>query len=210
MMTAQEPRSVIETRLTHDMHRRATTLLADAATRPGAECAALTELRDFLVATLHHHHESEDNDLWPLIEAVAPDAAAPLGDLRGEHDALDAALDALEAAPVSTDGDRRELATAAAAVRDLVHTHLEHEEPVLFPALRAHMSTQAWAAFAQRVIGSTPPAGASLIVGFFDEVGSPEEVELILSALPEPAQQAVPAMRAHSTAVLATLRTARA
>ncbi|MFC0507073.1 hemerythrin domain-containing protein [Micromonospora costi] len=208
MTTAQEPRSVIETRLTHDTHRRATTLLAEAATRPAADSAALTELRDFLVATLRHHHESEDNDLWPLIEAVAPGTAKPFEDLSHEHDALDRALDVLAAAPVPAEADRGELATAAVAVRDLVHRHLEHEEPLLFPALRAHVSPEAWDAFALKVIATTPPAGAGLLIGFFDEVGTAVEVELILSSLPAPAQQAVPAMRAHSRAVLAALRAA--
>ncbi|MEU6202748.1 hemerythrin domain-containing protein [Micromonospora musae] len=208
MTTAQEPRSVIETRLTHGTHRQATTLLAEAAARPEADLANLTELRDFLVATLRHHHESEDDDLWPMIEAVAPGTSEPLKALSDEHDALDAALDALEAAPVPAEGDRRELAAAATAVRDLVHTHLAHEEPLLFPALREHVSPEAWEAFALKVIATTPPAGASLIVGFFDEVGTPEEVALILSALPAPAQDAIPAMRAYSTAVIASLRKA--
>ncbi|MGK5737883.1 hemerythrin domain-containing protein [Micromonospora sp. URMC 103] len=208
MITASEPRSVIETRLTHDTHRRATTLLAEAATRPAADVAALTELRDFLVATLRHHHESEDHDLWPLIEAAAPGTAKPLEDLSDEHDALDRALDALAAAPVTAESDRSELATAAAAVRDLVHRHLEHEEPLLFPALRTHITPEAWEAFALKVIATTPPAGAGLLIGLFDEVGTEAEVELILSALPAPAQQAVPAMRAHSRAVLAALRAA--
>ncbi|RKN14556.1 hemerythrin domain-containing protein [Micromonospora musae] len=208
MTTAQEPRSVIETRLTHDMHRQATTLLAEAAARREADVAHLTELRDFLVATLRHHHESEDHDLWPMIEAVSPGASEPLKALSDEHDALDAALDALEEMPVPTEGDRRELATAAAALRDLVHTHLSHEEPLLFPALQEHVSPETWEAFALRVITTTPPVGASLLVGFFDEVGTPEEVALILSALPAPAQAGVPAMRAHSAAVIASLRKA--
>src|SRR5258707_8791879 len=93
MSDLQEPQSVIETRLTHDMHRHATSLLAEAAARPSADWAALGELRDFLVATLHHHHESEDRALWPLIAATAPGVASQLGDLSAEHDQLDASLD---------------------------------------------------------------------------------------------------------------------
>ncbi|MEU5565037.1 hemerythrin domain-containing protein [Micromonospora musae] len=74
------------------MHRQATALLAEAAPRPGADIAHLTELRDFLVAQLGHHHESEDHDLWPMIEAAAPGISEPLQALSDEHDALDAAL----------------------------------------------------------------------------------------------------------------------
>ncbi len=207
MQTAEEPRSIIETKLTHGMHRAATTLLAEAAARSDADATALAVLRDFLVATLHHHHQSEDNDLWPLIEEVQPGAAEPLNRLRVEHEALEVALNALSAAPVAG-GEGGELATAAAAVRDLVHRHLDNEEPLLFPALRDLVSPQSWDTFAQRVIASTPPVGASLLIGFFDEVGSPDEVELMVSVLPAPAQEAVPAMRAYAAGIFASLRAA--
>ncbi|MCT9931937.1 hypothetical protein N5079_17170 [Planotetraspora sp. A-T 1434] len=38
---------------------------------------------------------------------------------------------ALESAPIERDGDRAGLQPAAEAVRELVHRHLEHEEPLL-------------------------------------------------------------------------------
>src|SRR5688572_27516682 len=51
---------VIETRIVHDVHRRATTLLTDAVGMPSAPIHLVAELRDFVVATLHHHHACED------------------------------------------------------------------------------------------------------------------------------------------------------
>ncbi|MGJ6967712.1 hypothetical protein ACSDR0_37950 [Streptosporangium sp. G11] len=56
-------------------------MLAEAAVRPSVPLGALAELREFLVANLHHHHESEDEQLWPLLAAVARQAAAGLADL---------------------------------------------------------------------------------------------------------------------------------
>jgi hemerythrin-like domain-containing protein len=209
MSNLHEPASVIETRLTHDMHRRATSLLAEAAGRPSADRVALAELRDFLVATLRHHHESEDGDLWPLITATAPGVTDHLGDLSTEHHQLDAALDALAAVPVSGESDRAALEKAAIAVRDLVHRHLEHEEPVLFPALRDHVTAEVWAEFSRKVIATSPPTGAHLMIGFFDQVGSREEVDLILSGLPAPAQEFVPVMRTQAKATLDALQAAR-
>jgi hypothetical protein len=79
---------------------------------------------------------------------------------------------------------------------------------LLFPALRELVSPQSWEAFAERVIATTPPVGASLLIGFFDEVGSPDEVELMVSVLPAPAQEAVPAMRTYAAGILASLRAA--
>ena len=151
---------MVETRLLHKMHRAATSLLVEAAQRDAAPSAALEELRDFVVAALRHHHESEDDVLWPQLTAADSAAATGLAELAAEHDAVDAALDALSVAPVRADDDRAALVTAAVAVRDLVHTHLDHaRQPVLFPALTTHMSDEAWARFSRAVIASAPPCG---------------------------------------------------
>src|SRR5262245_18170754 len=122
-----EPQSVIETRLVHDMHRHASALLTEVAEHPGPiDTAATAELRDFLVAHLHHHHEAEDRELWPMIERVAPGSGQPLQALTAEHHELDAALERLSAAQVAAEvDDRKDLAAAAAQVRDIVHRHLE-------------------------------------------------------------------------------------
>lgn len=189
-MTDTEPTAVRETVLVHNLHRRVSTLLAEAAAWPSAPAGALAEVRDFLVAQLRHHHESEDDLVWPKIAGMEPSAADGLANLSEEHGRLDAALDAVAAAPV--DGpDRAELATAAAALRDLVHTHLAHEEPLLFPALRAHMSEADWADLAKHVSETLPDVGAYLAVGFLEQVGPPEEVDMILGRFPAPALQAM-------------------
>ncbi|MBP2702616.1 hemerythrin domain-containing protein [Microbispora sp. RL4-1S] len=205
MSSNSEAVAVVETRLIHESHRRATTLLSEAATRTSVALPALAELRDFLVAHLRHHHETEDHKLWPMIASVAPDVAGRFAELSEEHDELDAALDALGAAPIHADGDRDGLARAAEVVRSLVHRHLEHEEPLLFPALREHVSPGEWTAFSREVVATSPMEGAHLIVGFLDQSGTPEEVAIALAGLPEPAQRFVPAMREQAHAALAVL-----
>ncbi|XVQ07233.1 hemerythrin domain-containing protein [Spirillospora sp. CA-255316] len=86
---------------------------------------------------------------WPRLIAADPKVGTGLAELSKEHVALDAALDTVAAVPIQDDENRAGLATAAAHVRDLVHRHLEHEEPVLFPVLAAHMSDQAWTEFSR-------------------------------------------------------------
>lgn len=206
---SSEPTAVTETRVVHEIHRRATALLAEAAARPAVPLGALAQLRDFLVANLSHHHETEDEDLWPLIVAAAPTAALALEALSEQHRALDAALDLLAAVAVSggrSDDVRVALHGAAVAVRDTVHDHLAHEEPILFPALRDHVSAAAWEDFSQRVIATTPPVAGHLMVGFLDEVGTPEEVALVLAGLPEPVRPLLPAMRLQAADDLRILR----
>ena len=48
---------------------------------------------------------------------------------------------------------------------------------LLFPALR-ELSPETWDAFSEQVIATTPPVGAHLMVGFLDQVGTAEEVEI--------------------------------
>ncbi|MEU1199908.1 hemerythrin domain-containing protein [Streptomyces sp. NPDC005813] len=224
-----EPIAVLETRLAHDVHRVATTLLAEAAVRPSVPLSTLEQLRDFLVVNLRHHHESEDEDLWPRIVAAAPATALALDELSEEHERLDEALDRLASVAMSDggtddssvetagsgagqgegstgDGVRDALHRAAVAVRDTVHAHLAHEEPMLFPALRNHISPAQWTEFSQQVIATTPPVAGHLMVGFLHEVGTPAEVELILAALPEPVRPLLPAMRHQAADDLRILR----
>ncbi|MDT0467089.1 MULTISPECIES: hemerythrin domain-containing protein [Streptomyces] len=205
----KDPKAVVETRLVHEVHRVATTLLAEAAVRPSVPLSALAQLRDFLVVNLRHHHEAEDQDLWPRIVAAAPATAQALDALSEEHERLDAALDLLAAVALSDgaeDGVRAALREAAVAVRDTQHDHLAHEEPLLFPALRDHVSPAEWADFSQRVIATTPPVAGHLMFGFLDEVGSPAEVELVLAGLPEPVRPLLPAMRHQAEDDMRTLR----
>lgn len=206
--STQEPMSVVETRLAHEVHRVATALLAEAALRPTAPLSTLAQLRDFLVVNLRHHHETEDEELWPRIVATAPAAADALKELSAEHEQLDEALGRLAAVALGDGGDgtRAELHEAAVAVRDTVHGHLTHEEPVLFPALREHVTPEYWADFSQRVIATTPPVAGHLMIGFLDEVGTPEEVALMLAALPEPVLPLLPAMRSQAADDLRALR----
>jgi hypothetical protein len=197
---ATEPNAVVETRLLHQVHRRATTVLAEAAARPEVPDTALADLREFLVAQLRHHHESEDLDLWPQIVAAAPQTADALAELSREHDHLDATLAEVGDAP-----DRSRLAAAAVSLRDLVHAHLAHEEPILLPALRTHVSDESWAEFSQRVVAAAPPQGAHLMVGLLDQVGSPGEVEMVLGNMPEPARELLPALRQQAGPTLEAL-----
>jgi hypothetical protein len=46
------------------------------------------------------------------------------------------------------------------------------------------------------------------MVAFFDQAGPPEEVDLILSGLPDPARELVPVMRTQAKATLDGLQAA--
>jgi hypothetical protein len=206
MQPHHESPAVTETRVVHDSQRRGTALLADAVAEATSPSEALVDLRDHLVAALEHHHVSEDRDLWPLLRAAAPHLGDGLDRLSGEHQRLDAALAELRTADVASPGDPRAVAVAR-DVRDLVHDHLAHEEPLLFPALRTYVADADWEGFSQRTSASAPRRGIHLLVALLHEVGSDDDVGLILRHLPAEAKQGVPALLDQGRAVLADLRT---
>ncbi|WP_432744592.1 hemerythrin domain-containing protein [Streptomyces sp. JH002] len=215
MQTESDAQAIVETRLAHETHRLATGLLVDATGRSTVPRQALAQLRDFIVANLRHHHETEDAWLWPLIVAAAPDTKGALHELSEEHDRLDSALDRLASVDLTGTEDpggesmssdsRHALREAAVAVRDSVHDHLAHEEPMLFPALQRITPAQ-WEEFAQRVIAGTPPVAGHLMIGFLDETGTPAEVESMLVNVPSPVKSVLPALRSQAAADLRVLR----
>lgn len=195
-----EALSVIQTSLVHNIHRRATTMLAEAAANPAVPAGAIASLREFLVLNLEHHHTTEDDDLWPMINAADPGAAIAMSSLSGEHHILDEALKTILAVDLR---DRREFVGAAALVRNIVHRHLGDEEPILFPTLREHITAEAWAGFARYVTQTAPSAERHLMIGFTDLVGTDEQIRAVLGGVP-PA--ALAEMRQRSQAEFELLR----
>jgi hypothetical protein len=195
--TTRTPLAVIETQVVHDAHRRATQLLADAVADGGAPADAMAALRDLVVAMLRHHHEAEDEDLFPLLLQKAPELSASLAALSVEHDRVEELLDHLDGDPQSV---------AAPDVRRVVHEHLDHEEPILFPALRTHVTASEWDAFSARTVASTPPIGKHLLVALLHEVATDDEVQVVLRQLPPEARALVPTMRAEAAPTLTALR----
>jgi hemerythrin-like domain-containing protein len=190
-------------KLIHDIHRAATALLTRSAADPAAPAEQLDELRQFVVAALRHHHESEDDALWPMLKSADPGITGELRELTGEHHDLDAAITMLGQTAAGT--GRADLAAAAAEVQDLVGRHLSHEESLTFPALRS-LTPEQWAEFSRATMESAPADGAHLQISLMEEVGDPGSVAAVLAGLPAPAAGMLPALRAQGLATLQALR----
>ncbi len=101
-------------------------------------------------AVLHHHHTGEDAGLWPLLRSRV-DAAdrAVLDAMEAEHDEIDPLLEACTAGFASmaaggTADERAALAVRAAATRDRLGRHLEHEETEALALVQAHLTQDDW------------------------------------------------------------------
>lgn len=200
-MNRHDTDGVRETRLVHDVHRRATSLLAQMGDDDRPLAAAY---RDFVVAMLEHHHTCEDGGLWPMLTARAPGLDDALRALTAEHDRLQEHLDRLR--HPADDTGRAHASERAVALRDLVHEHLDHEEPVLFPALDRYISDDDWEGFSRRTIAVAPTEGVPFLLALLDEVGTTAEAELIFRNLPPDARAAIRGRRAEGIRALAELR----
>ncbi|GAA4931169.1 hypothetical protein GCM10023204_43830 [Actinomycetospora succinea] len=131
--------------------------LADLATRivAGAErvdrtrAAAIARWVGRLADEIHHHHEAEDDVLWPVLEARAGDRV-DLAALTDDHAALDpllaqvrAAADELAQAPADPSVGRA-LARHLGALADLLTEHIDEEEREVFPIILAHVPQHEW------------------------------------------------------------------
>jgi hemerythrin-like domain-containing protein len=106
-----------------------------------------------VAALLHEHHTKEDELLWPvLVERADAEGRAVLAAMEDEHDRIDPALAAVEAALatlVSGSGTdlagARDRATAAFTdLRVLLDEHLAHEERDAVALIQEHLSAAEW------------------------------------------------------------------
>ncbi|HTM83430.1 MAG TPA: hemerythrin domain-containing protein [Mycobacterium sp.] len=102
-----------------------------------------------LCDSIHHHHTTEDQVLWPVIEAAA-EGCVDLTELTEDHAALDPELDRLRALAA---GFRLNFGSSEAAVplssglahlHTLLHEHIADEEREIFPVIRQHVSVADW------------------------------------------------------------------
>lgn len=98
---------------------------------------------------IHHHHEAEDDVLWPVLERWAGDRV-DLAALTDDHAALDPLLARIREAAerlaqAPTDGaGARELAAHLGSLADLLAEHIAEEERDLFPIILAHVPQSEW------------------------------------------------------------------
>ncbi|MFC4145124.1 hemerythrin domain-containing protein [Micromonospora mangrovi] len=152
-------------RVNHRTMRADTRRLAELLDRVAAggitydrrRATALRTYLRLLCTGIHHHHQTEDDVLWPVLERSAG-AAVDLRNLSADHAALDPVLDevragadelvAVLASAAADQGRARTVAARLAAgltrLSDLLDAHIEEEERLLFPVIRRYVSVADW------------------------------------------------------------------
>ena len=138
---------------------------------------------------LHHHHEGEDLNLWPLLRLRAADHAALLDDMEAQHRGIDPALELAEAAgaswAASADPEHREaFAAAIEGFCTSLVAHLDQEESDILPLAQEHLSEEEWSMLAKHAIATTPKADLVKGLGGILEDATPDERAMMLAVIP--------------------------
>jgi deazaflavin-dependent oxidoreductase (nitroreductase family) len=170
---------VVHRAMTVDLDRLATAA-AELVDRPDpARLAALRYYLRAVSAEIESHHTVEDDDVWPLLEAVAGDRTA-LVPLTEDHDRLDPLLHrAGELA--AHDRATPELAAVLREVADLLTRHVADEERDIFPIIAERLTVEDYRRLQARFRGNLRPALLPFLVPWAVRHATPEERPVLLA-----------------------------
>ncbi|MGW4944350.1 hemerythrin domain-containing protein [Actinoplanes sp. NPDC004185] len=147
-----------------------------------------------VAGALHHHHESEDELLWPIMLDRVGLRADLVHRMEAQHERLAGLLtriDDLTARWRAHAGAevRDELADVLAQASGALDEHLGDEERELLPLVSEHVTPAEWNALNERGREAIPKNKLALVfVGAILEEASPQERKMFLAQLPGPAR----------------------
>ena len=162
--------------------------------------AVVAEHLDLLTNLLHHHHETEDRLLWPvLLERVPAELAPTVTLMEHQHERIHAGNAAVleglapwRASASAADGEQ--LAQALEEVVAALEEHLGAEEEQLLPIAARHMSDAEWQRIGEEGIGGLRQSQLPLAFGMMQYEGDPEVIAEMLSHAPFLARLLMPFM----------------
>lgn len=161
------------------------------AVPPGdtARAGAVASHLDFLLNGLHHHHTTEDRNIWPRLLERTPEAAHEvIAAMSSDHDAVDVQvtrvrdlLPGWRANP--TPG---ELASALDELDRLLVEHLDVEERAILPLVEAHLTEAEWQHAGEDAFEDFTNDEKLIATGQMIDVATPEEAAMFMGRLPPP------------------------
>lgn len=139
--------------------------------------------------SLHEHHVSEDELLWPKLLERAQLQADAVHRMEKQHDELhEVLLRSGELTPrwreTATAADRDELADLVSRVSAACDEHFAEEEEHVLPLIREHITAEEWMQFERRGHESIPQDKALLFLGMGLEDATPHEKKQFTGGLP--------------------------
>ena len=177
-MSKSQPIDVRDMAIIHRTFRGAyeesARLVRAAPTPSPGRVTFLADHIDFGIAALHHHHEGEDEMLYPKLIERVPDQAPMTEQVEHEHLAIKTALEEASAAcaawrqrPSAETGEA--LAASLDHLNQVVQPHLDDEEQKVVPLAAVTLTQQEWDAMGKRGMNSVPRNKRGLAAGMMLE-----------------------------------------
>jgi hypothetical protein len=156
-MTTPSPPA--DTRMMRIVHRalrrdldRTRTALTSRPYPQGRQRRALGEHVVWMMEWLHHHHEGEDDGLWPLVRERNPAAGPLLDSLDADHRRIAPAIETLTTAgrryaDTTTDEARVDVLAALDALTSVLVPHLDREVEEAMPVVSTSVTDAEWRAW---------------------------------------------------------------
>jgi len=144
-----------------------------------------------VLALLKSHHEGEDELVWPKLVERAPDQAATVMRIAGQHEGVLAALQKAQARLTEWRVDPQveagaQLAAALAELGAELARHLDEEERVILPIAAQHITAPEWGELPQHGMQHFEGDKIWLIMGLIREQMSPEQIAVMEREMPPP------------------------
>jgi hemerythrin-like domain-containing protein len=180
----------------HRVFRREFHLLPDLISRVAEgnteRAAVLAEHLTDLVSSLHHHHDGEDDLLWPLLLERATLHTDLVHRMESQHAALSASLEQVDKlapawAATASVADRDALTKAVRKASVILDEHMGEEEREILPLARQHLTVEQWDKLGERGAKSIQDKRKRLLfLGMLLEETSPEEERKFMKNIPPP------------------------
>jgi hemerythrin-like domain-containing protein len=152
---------------------------------------------DFALAALHHHHEGEDELLYPKLIERVPEQAPMTEQVEHEHELIKTALDAASAAssawrkqPSAETGEA--LAAALDQLNEAVQPHLDDEEQKVVPLAAVTFTQQEWDEMGRHGAAWIPRDKRGIAFGMMLEPLSQADRSHMMRNLPTPVRMLYP------------------
>lgn len=170
---------------------------------------------EVLLRGLHHHHELEDDLVWPLLRSRTDIDDHPVLDvMEAQHREVDRLVrSTTRLLPVwrtqAAAGARNRLAAGLGALHEVLDAHLDLEELVVLPLAEQHLTAAEWRHIGEEAERRQDRRDRTLAFGMLQHEGDPAVLASMLATAPLPARLLVPrlarrAYRRHATAVHGT------
>ena len=183
--------------LIHEAFRRDIGRLSAALRAPGVGPQRARQLGAhwaFIDDQLHHHHQVEDDSLWPLVLpklAGRDEERAVLAEMAAQHVALlpkCAAISEAFTSLAATPGEREAgaLADDLDALGTLLASHLDDEEARAFPVIDQALTAEEFESFGKATAKSIGMRGAARFFPWIFDGADAVERQAVLSMPPPP------------------------